>query len=96
MVPVRGPCALTQCVCEGKMCQDVARALLWSFDLPGDWVYIRIIKTFALRKLSEARIALLRFIFEDVEQSALQAVFLNLSCLGRRPEGLEVSSAASC
>ncbi|CAL1174051.1 unnamed protein product [Cladocopium goreaui] len=27
-------------------------------------------------KLSEARIALLRFIFEDVEQSALQAVFL--------------------
>jgi len=78
------------------MCQDVARALLWSFDLPGDWVYIRIIKTFALRKLSEARIALLRFIFEDVEQSALQAVFLNLSCLGRRPEGLEVSSAASC
>lgn len=31
-----------------------------------------------LRKLSEARIALLRFIFEDVEQSALQAVFLIL------------------
>ena len=29
-----------------------------------------------LRKLSEARIAFLRFIFEDVEQSALQAVFL--------------------
>ena len=28
------------------------------------------------RKLSEARIAFLRFIFEDVEQSALQAVFL--------------------
>lgn len=33
-----------------------------------------------LRKLSEARIALLRFIFEDVEQSALQAVFLILGC----------------
>lgn len=30
-------------------------------------------------KLSEARIALLRFVFEDVEQSALQAVFLSLA-----------------